>query len=178
MYKPPGIGVADVRQRFQEPAQQFLQILGLQLDAEQLVKRLCFRFANLIIGVVERQDHAEVQLFANPLKIGVLVRNQRLECRRQDRIVLFQSFQNGAGRKIHLGQPPAVVFHLLDEFQRRMTARQHARGRARGDGGKGRTLLGLKSQRAQALDELTLDFFGVRLQQYGEPLQMHAELIA
>ena len=59
-----------------------------------------------------------------------------------------------------------------------LALRQNARGRARRDGGERQTLLGLESERPQAVQELALDFLGVRLQQHGQPLQMHAELVA
>jgi hypothetical protein len=79
---------ANVDQRVQEPAQQLFQILSLQLNAEQLVERLRLRLADLVIGVVERQDDAKVELLANPLEIGVLRHglipgDQHFEGRRQ-----------------------------------------------------------------------------------------------
>ena len=39
-------------------------------------------------------------------------------------------------------------------------------------------LLRLETQVPQAAEELAIDFIGVRLQQNGEPLQMHAKLVA
>ena len=68
--------MADVHQGIQEAAQQLFQIARFQLDPEQLVKRLCFGLADLIIGVVQRQDDAEMQLLAHPLEIGVFVGDQ------------------------------------------------------------------------------------------------------
>ena len=75
--QPARVGAADVHQRFEESPQQLFQIARFELDAEQLVKGLCFGLADLIIGVVQRQDDAEMKLLADPLKIGVLVRDQR-----------------------------------------------------------------------------------------------------
>ena len=177
--QPAGVGAADVHQGFEEPPQQLLQIARLQLDAEQLVEGLRFRLADLIIGVVERQDDAEVKLLAHPLKIGVLVRNQRFERRRQQLVVLLQRFQNRAGRQIQLGQAAAVVFHLLDEFERRLAAAPEcARPRPGVIAASAERCLGSNPSVRRRLEELALDFFGVRLQQHRQPLQMHAKLVA
>ena len=163
-----------MHQRFQEPPQQFFQIARFQLDAEQLVKRLRFRFADLIIGVVQRQNDAKMQLLADPLKVGVLVRQQRHQQRRQQLIVFLQRFQNRAGRQIQLGQTASVILHLLDEMQRSFPLRQNARRRSRRDLRQRRSLLGLKRQRAQAAQELAVDLIRVRFQQHRQPVQMHA----
>ncbi len=89
-----------MHQRFQESAQQFVQAVRFQLHPEQLVKRLRFRLAHLVVGVVERQDHAEVKLLAHPLKVRVLIGNQSVEDWRQQAIVLLQRFENRAGRQV------------------------------------------------------------------------------
>ena len=41
-----------------------------------------------------------------------------------------------------------------------------------------RRCLGSKPERPQAVQELALDFLGMRLQQHRQPLQMHPKLVA
>ena len=135
--QPAGVGAADVDQGFQEAAQQFFEIARFQLDAEQLVKRLRFGLADLVIGVVQSQDDAEVELLANPAgnwRASSGISASSIGDKHQ--IVLFQRFQNRAGRQVQLGQTAAVVFHLLDEFERRMALRQNPGGGAGGDRGR------------------------------------------
>ena len=165
--------MADVHQRFEEAPQQFFQIARFQLDAEQLVKRLRFGLADLIIGVVQRQDDAEMELLADPLKIGVLVRHQRHQQRRQQPVVFLERFENRAGRQIQLGRAAAVVFHLLDELQRSFPC---ARMRAAAPGvicASAIVCLGSNSELPQAAQELAVDLIGVRLEQHRQTVQMH-----
>ena len=68
-----GVGMADLHQRIEEAAQQLVQIARLKLNAEQLVKRLCFGLADLVVGVVQRKNDAEMKLLAHPLEVSVLV---------------------------------------------------------------------------------------------------------
>ena len=117
-----GIRVADVNQSFQEPAQQVIQIARLQFHPEQLIEGLCFGLADLIVGVVQREDDAEVKLLAHPLEVRVFVGKQLAEHGSEQTVVLLQRFHDAAGRKIQFSQTAAVVLHLLDELERRLPA--------------------------------------------------------
>ncbi len=106
-----------------------------------------------------------MELFPHPLKIRVLIRNQRFERRTEQFIVFLERLQNRAGRKVQLGQPPAVILHLLDELERWLPVRQDARRRARRDGGERGSLLRLKLQSAQAVQKPAINFVRMRKQQ-------------
>ncbi len=129
-----GVGMADMHQRIEETAQQLVQIARFELHAEQLIKRLCFGLANLVVRVVQREDHAEMKLLAHPLQVRVLVGEQLAQQGREQAVVFLQGLHDAAGRKIQLGQAPAVIFHLLDELERRLAAGENAGGRAGCDG--------------------------------------------
>jgi len=79
-----------MHQRVQKPLEELVEVARLQLDAEQLVKGLRFGLADLIIGVVQREDDSEVKLFAYPLEIGVLIRHQGRQHRRQQAVVFLE----------------------------------------------------------------------------------------
>src|SRR5579859_3127250 len=71
--QPAIFGMAKSHQGAEKAVQQVLKVFGLQLSVEQSVESLSFRLANLIVGVVQRQDDAELQLFAGPAEILVFV---------------------------------------------------------------------------------------------------------
>ncbi len=178
-----GVGVAYLDQSIQKAAQQFIQIARFQLDAEQLVEGLRFGLADLVIRVVQRQDDAEMQLLAHPLEVGVFVGEQLAQHGGEQPVILLQGFDDAAGRQIELGQAAAVVFHLLDEFQRRLAAGQNARGGARSDGSQrhadlGLELPGLKLALFQPRQEAPVQRFGVRQEKHRQAMQVDAELIA
>ena len=148
------------------------------LHPEQLVKGLCFGFADLIVGVVQRENDAEVELFAHPLEIRVFIGQQLAQHGRQQTVIFLQRFDDAAGRQVQLGQTPAVVFHLLDELQRWLTAGQNSGGRARSKRSQSSADLGfvlprLELPALQFQEELPVERFGVGQQEYGEPLQVH-----
>ena len=142
-----GVSMAHVHQRIQEAAQQLVQIARFQLYPEQLIESLCFGLAHLVIGVVQRQDDAEMQLLAHPLEIRVFVGKQLAQHGSEQAVVRLQCFDDTAGGQIELGQAAAVVFHLLDEFQRRLATGQNARGSARRDGSQRDANLGFERPR-------------------------------
>jgi len=100
-------------------------------------------------------------------KLASSLWNQGLQRRRQQQIVLLQSFQNGAGGKVQLGQTAAVVLHLFDELEGRMTLRQNPGGGAGGDAGERQALPWLETESPAADSELALDLPGMRLQDHG-----------
>ena len=110
-----GVGMAYLHQGIQEAAQQFVQIARLKLYPEQLIKSLCFGLADLVIGVVQSQDDAEMQLFAYPLEVRILIGEAALRnIGVSRRSYSCKALHDGAGREIQLRQAPAVVFYLLD----------------------------------------------------------------
>src|SRR5271169_5949435 len=68
------LGVAKSHQRAEEAVHQVIDVLGLQLGVKQSVESLGFSLSHLIIGIVERQNDAELQLLASPAEILVFVR--------------------------------------------------------------------------------------------------------
>ena len=98
-------------------------------------------------------------------------------------IVFLERFDDGAGRKIQLGQPAAVVFHLLDEFDRRLATGENARGCTRGQRSQGGPdlwfkLAGLQFALLQLCLEAPVQCFGMRQQELGQAMQVDAELVA
>ena len=119
-----------------------------------------------------------MKLLADPLKIGVLIGNQGFEHRRKQTIVFLERLQNRAGRQIELGQTAAVVLHLLDELERRMSQGQNSRSGSGGDGGQRDALFGLELKLPQTVEKTAIDFIGQRIEQNGEALEVDAKLIA
>ena len=106
-----------------------------------------------------------MKLFPHPLEIRVFLGNQRAQGGRQELIVFLQRRQNRTGRQIELRQAPAVVLHLLNEFQSRLAVRQNSCRGSRSDGGESDALLRLKAQSAQAAEKFPFDLARVRLNQ-------------
>src|SRR5579872_4670733 len=123
--------MTNLRQCVEEPAQQFIQVARLELDAEKLVESLRLGFPDLVVSIVQSENHAEVKLLSHPLEIRIFVGQQFAEQRSKQPVVFLKRFNNTAGRNIQLSQPSSVVFHLLDEFQRRLAAAENPRGCAR-----------------------------------------------
>ena len=113
--------------------------MGFQLHPEQLVERLRLSLAHLIVGVVEGQNDAEMQLLAHPLEVGDILALPLSEFGGHETVVFLQSLDDRTWREVQLGQPAAIVFHLFDEFQRRgalclATTRENPGRCAKGDG--------------------------------------------
>ena len=139
-----------MHQGFKESAEQFFEVARFQLDSKKLVERLGLGLAHLIIGVVECENHAKVQLLAHPLKIRMLIGDQRFEHWAEQLIVFLQGLQDRAGRQVELSEPAAVVLHLFDEMQWGFALSKNAGGGSGRDLRESRTLLRLESQAAQA----------------------------
>src|SRR4029078_4389899 len=112
----PAVRLPDVRWECEEPPQQLFQIARFQLNAEQLVERLGFGLAELIIGVIQGQNDAEVKLFADPLEVVVFLRQQRDQQRRKQPVVFLEGFKNRAGRQIQLGDTGSDILHPAYEI--------------------------------------------------------------
>src|SRR5258706_5910481 len=110
--------LADPRQIFEKLAQQLVEILRFELRAKQVVKGLRLRFADLIKRVVEGENHAEVQLLACPVKIGVLLGKQLLQQGVKNRVVSAKRADDLARRDVQLSQTPSAVLYLLEEVRR------------------------------------------------------------
>jgi len=115
-----------------------------------------------------------MKLIADPLEVGVFVRTQALEHWLKQAIVFLERFEDRGGGQIQLGQAPAAVFHLFDEFQWGFVARQYAGSGSGGDGCESDALPGFKAHLAQTADKAALDTFGVRLEKPRHPLKMNA----
>ena len=179
-----GVGMADLHQRFQKAPQQFVQIARFQLHAEQLVEGLCFGLADLIVGVVQRQDDAEMQLLAHPLEVGVFVREQ-----------LAQHRASAAGR-IPAGLRRSLLGGRFSLARRRplySTCSMNlsggwplARMRAAAPGVMeasatrilGSNCRGLELAALQLREETPIERFGVRQQKHRQAMQVDAKLIA
>src|SRR5712671_3902925 len=145
-----------MHQGFQKPAEQFFQIARLELDTKQLIKRLGFGLPHLVIGIIQGQDDAEVELLADPLEVCVFLRQQRYQERRQQPVIFLERFKDGAGRQIQLGQAAAVILDLFDEMQGRFSLRKNARRSARRDVSQGDSLLRFKAKLTQAAQKLAV----------------------
>ena len=64
-----GRGVTDFRQGVDETRIQFSEILRLEFQAQNALQRVSFALPYLVVGVVQRQNDAEMQLFPGPAGI-------------------------------------------------------------------------------------------------------------
>ena len=115
-----GVGFADMHQRFQEAPQQFFEIPRFQLNAKKFVKRRRFGLADLIVGVVQRQDDAKMQLLANPLEVGVFDpgSSDTSAAGMQQLVVLLQSLKDRAGRQTNFAKRRPLYSTVSIEMQR------------------------------------------------------------
>ncbi len=124
--EPAVFGVAKLHQRAEEAVQQTLQVFGLHLSVKQSVERLSFSFSNLIIGIVQRKDNAELQLFAGPAEILVFVRMRQNQDRIEHAVVLPQRTHDARRGDVQLGQAPSAILHQLEKVCRRLIRRQNS----------------------------------------------------
>ena len=103
-----------------EAAGQLVGIGHFRSGAINAEQGLGFRFAHAVIGALERQQGSPLQLFQRRAESA-------FEERPQQFIELPQHFAGGIGREVALGQAPAVILHLLEEFVDRSEARHRAR---------------------------------------------------
>src|SRR5262249_9724171 len=115
-----------------------------------------------------------MKLIAHPLKVRVLLGNELLQSGEQQAIVFLKCFQDRAGGQVQLDKRAAVIFHLLDKFQRSVFLRQAPGGRSWSYGDQCRALFGFESEAAEAGLKLTVDALRLWLKKPGEPLQLNA----
>src|SRR5579859_7870872 len=120
-----------------------------------------------------------MKLFAYPLQVGVFVGKQLAEHRCQQPIVFLQGFDDAGGWKIQLGQTAAVVFHLLDELEWRLTAGEYPCCGAGSDGSQSYADLGIELMRGELValelgQEAAVQSFRMGQQEDRQPVQMDA----
>src|ERR1051326_5726694 len=124
-----------------------------------------------------------MKLFANPLEIRVFVRQQLAQQWCQQPVVFLHRLDDAAGRQVQFGQSAAVVLHLFDELQRRLTARQNSRRRSWSERCERSAdlrfeLLGLELPVLEPCQETPVQSFDVRQKKNGQPLQVDTKLVA
>ncbi len=98
-----GVGAAEMGQGGEEAPQQLIQIARFQFHPEQFIEGLCFRFAHLVVGIVQSEDDTEVELLSDPLKVHVFAREHLSQERGQEVVVLLERGDDLAGGKIEFG---------------------------------------------------------------------------
>ena len=106
----PGLGMEGAGQDHNEPVQQIVQARGVHLGAQQAVEGLRLRFADLIVGVVDGEQGAELQLPPDAFE------RVSAQAAFEFPVVSSQTVRDFPWRNVQLGQPPAVVGNLLEEI--------------------------------------------------------------
>jgi hypothetical protein len=170
------VGGAELSEGFEEPVEQLIEGTGLEFDPEQLIKRLSFGLADLIVGVVERKDDAEVELFADPLEVGVFFGEAALEEGGKEAVVLLKRGNDLGGGQVELGEAATLVFDLFEEVA-------FALGEGSGDGSwgngeEGGAFLGAELELFELQFKAALDGAGVRVEDRGEAAEVGTQLVA
>ena len=170
------VGLANTGYRFQKTAEQHVDILRFQLNTEDLMKRLRFRLAHMIIRLIQRQYDAELHLFAHPTKAGERLARERFQVRLQQVIVLLQCSHHFRRRQIQLRQPLSGSANRFKELQTPLAGLERSRRRAGGNERQSLNL-GLRiAEIAQAADKFLVDLVDKWLKHSGETLQVVSEL--
>lgn len=176
--QPAIFGVAKSHQRSKEPVQQLLQVFGLQFGVKQSVESLSFCLSNLVIGIVQRQDDAELQLLAGPAEVLVFVGMRQNQDGIEHAVVLPQPTNDARRRDIQLGQAPSAILHHLEEICRRLVRGQHSSCRARCDGAQRFDLFRIVPELAQTLAKAGVQLSQMRFEHSSQALELESELIA
>src|SRR5436189_6340443 len=99
-----------------------MQAAAFQLNSKEIAVSLRLAFANLIVGVIQSEQHAEVQLFIRPSIFSRTLLTKAINQRQQDPIVFMQRLLDTAWGQVQFGQPPATVFHQFEEFENGLSA--------------------------------------------------------